>query len=189
MKSIGLKFSLVMLPLFVALSALAQTNKPALPAQPFAFNLPAPLLAGETRDWLNTDGKKLEYQKGRVYVVEFWTFGCINCQRNLSAYARWQKKFTGKNVTIIGIHTPETAAEKKRENVLEQVKKLGITYPVLLDQEAVNWKRWQQQMWPAVYLVDKKGRARYRWLGELDWQHAGGEDKMAACIEKLLQEP
>ena len=157
--------------------------------QPTAFDLPAPLLAGEARDWLNTEGKKLELEKGRVYVVEFWTFGCINCQRNLPSYARWQKRFAGKNVTIIGIHTPETDSEKKRENVVQQVKKLDITYPVLLDQEGTNWMRWRQQLWPTVYLVDKHRNARYRWLGELDWQHAGGEEKMAACIEQLLREP
>jgi thiol-disulfide isomerase/thioredoxin len=158
------------------------------PVPGMAMNLPAPKLAGHDSDWLNTLGKKLEFEKGRVYVVEFWTFGCINCQRNLPAYARWQKRFERDNLTIIGIHTPETADEKKSENVIEQVKKLGITYPVLLDQSAVNWRKWQQQFWPTVYLVDKRGRVRYRWLGELEWQNAGGEGKMTKAIEKLLAE-
>lgn len=189
MKTTALKISYLLLAALHAVAALAQTAKPVAPAQPFTFNLPAPALAGEPRDWLNTGGKKLNFLKGRVYVVEFWTFGCINCQRNLPAYARWQKKFAGKNVTVIGIHTPETDAEKKRENVIEQVKKLGITYPVLLDQQMTNWKRWEQGVWPTVYVVDKRGQARFRWLGELDWQHAGGEEKMAACIEQLLREP
>jgi thiol-disulfide isomerase/thioredoxin len=160
----------------------------AQPAQPFAFNLPAPKLAGKAEDWLNTEGKKLEFEKGRVYVVEFWTFGCINCQRNLPAYARWQKRFADQKLTIIGVHTPETAEEKKTENVIAHVKQLGITYPVLLDQAAVNWKKWQQQWWPTVYLVDKKGQVRYRWLGELNWQKATGDEDMAKCIEKLLAE-
>jgi thiol-disulfide isomerase/thioredoxin len=172
-----------------AVAASAQTATPVAPTQPFAFNQPAPALVGEPRDWLNTGGKPLGFQKGRVYVVEFWTFGCVNCQRNLPSYARWQEKFAGTNLTIIGIHTPETAEEKKRENVVEQVKKLGIAYPVLLDQQTTNWKRWKQRYWPAVYLVDKRGNARYRWLGELEWQQSGGEEKMAACIEGLLREP
>jgi len=188
MKAAALKISFLLSAVLCVWPALAQKSEPA-PAQPYAFNLPAPLLAGEARDWLNTDGKKLDFQKSRVYVVEFWTFGCINCQRNLPSYTRWQKKFTGKNLTIIGIHTPETDAEKKRENVIAQVKKLGITYPVLLDQQATNWHRWEQQLWPTVYLVDKHGRARFRWLGELAWKGARGEEEMAARIEQLLREP
>jgi thiol-disulfide isomerase/thioredoxin len=175
---------------FLAASFLLSTLLFADEARQFlAFSRPAPKLAGEAQDWLNTGGKKLEFEKGRVYVVTFWTYGCINCQRNLPSYARWQKRFAGKNVTLIGIHTPESEAEKKRENVLQQVKKLGITYPVLLDPSATNWQRWEQQIWPTVFLVDKRGQVRCRWLGELDWQHAGGEDKMARRIEALLSEP
>ena len=179
--------ALVILALLGAIAAVWPAPA-AQPAQPFAFNLPAPKLAGKAEDWLNTEGKKLEFEKGRVYVVEFWTFGCINCQRNLPAYARWQKRFADQKLTIIGVHTPETAEEKKTENVIAHVKQLGITYPVLLDQAAVNWKKWQQQWWPTVYLVDKKGQVRYRWLGELNWQKATGDEDMAKCIEKLLAE-
>jgi thiol-disulfide isomerase/thioredoxin len=153
------------------------------------MNLPMPPLAGETQDWLNTEGKAVEIEKSRIYVIEFWTFGCVNCQRNLPIYARWQKRFAGDKVTLIGIHTPETAAEKKRENVVRQVKKLGITYPVLLDQKAFNWERWQQRIWPTVFLVDKHGRVRCRWTGELEWQRAGGEEFMARQIRRLLDEP
>jgi len=176
----------------LAVLALATVGRGAVPAKPvpgLAMNLPAPKLAGNETDWLNTGGKKLEFERGRVYVVEFWTFGCINCQRNLPAYARWQKRFEKERLTIIGIHSPETDAEKKTENVVEQVKKLGITYPVLLDQSLVNWSNWQQEIWPAVYLVDKRGQVRYRWLGELEWKNAGGEAIMGKAIQKLLSEP
>jgi thiol-disulfide isomerase/thioredoxin len=175
-----------------ALAAVRAADPPApapKPSQPSSLNLPAPKFDGRSEDWLNTGAQKLELNKGRVYVVEFWTFGCVNCQRNLPAYARWQKRFAKQELTIIGVHTPETDTERKVENVRKQVTKLGITYPVLLDQASVNWKRWQQQIWPAVYLVDKRGQVRYRWLGELEWENAGGEEKMAKCIEKLLAEP
>ncbi len=158
-------------------------------SQFLALDVPAPSLVGQTNDWLNTDGKGLSFERGRVYVVEFWTFGCINCQRNLPAYARWQKRFAKEKVTLVGIHTPETDAEKKRANVVQQVKKLGITYPVLLDQEAVNWRRWRQAVWPTMFLVDKHGHVRYRWVGELAWRQARGEETMAGSIEKLLREP
>jgi thiol-disulfide isomerase/thioredoxin len=171
----------------MAILAALATAQPA--RQPLAFKLPAPGFVGGTNDWLNTAGKVLKFEKGRVYVVEFWTFGCINCQRNLPSYARWQKRFAQQKVTIIGVHTPETAAEKKTENVIEQVKKLGITYPILLDQSTTNWHRWRQSIWPTVYLVDKQGQVRYQWQGELDWEHAGGEERMARCIEALLREP
>jgi hypothetical protein len=91
-------------------------------------------------------------------------------------------------VTLIGVHTPETPEERVRENVVRKVKEYKITYPVLLDQNGENWQRWGQQYWPTVYLIDKKGRVRYRWEGELEYRNAGGEEKMAVRIEDLLKE-
>jgi hypothetical protein len=66
------------------------------------------------------------------------------------------------------------------------VKQLGITYPVLLDTDGENWRRWGQEWWPTVYLIDRKGRVRYRWTGELEWKNAGGEAKLARLIQQLL---
>lgn len=148
---------------------------------------PVPALTGDASLWLNTD-KPVAFEKGKVYVVHFWTFGCINCKRNLPHYDKWVKKF-GKDVTFIGVHTPETESEKKFENVKEAVKKHNIGYPVLFDPKSENWNRWQQQWWPTVYLIDKQGRVRYYWMGELEWQGAGGEAKMRRFIEQLLREP
>lgn len=153
------------------------------------LSLPAPSLVGEPSLWLNTDSKPVAFEKGRVYVVHFWTFGCINCQRNLPHYAKWQKRFAGEKVTFIGVHTPETEDEKRFENVQSAVKREGITYPVLFDPKSENWKSWQQVYWPTVYLIDKKGRVRYYWFGELEWQNAGGEAKMRGYLRKLLDEP
>ena len=112
----------------------------------------------------------------------------MNCHRNLPSYGRWQKQFEEQGLVLIGVHTPETDEEKVPENVVKKVKELGITYPVLLDQEGKNWQRWQQYWWPTVYLIDRKGRARYAWYGELEWQNAGGEAKMTAKIRELLRE-
>ena len=86
------------------------------------------------------------------------------------------------------MHTPETEAEKVTANVARQVKKLGVTYPVLIDGKGVNWNRWGQRYWPTVYLIDKWGRVCYRWEGELEYGGAGGEAKMARLIETLLKE-
>jgi len=72
--------------------------------------------------------------------------------------------------------------------VAKKVKELGITYPVLLDEKGANWMRWGQHWWPTVYLIDKRGRVRYRWEGELEYQHAGGEAIMGKLVEKLLKE-
>ena len=89
---------------------------------------------------------------------------------------------------MIGVHTPETEGERDATAVARELKKLGITYPVLLDPEATNWRRWKQLWWPTVYLLDRKGRARYGWEGELEWKNAGGEGKLTELIEELLRE-
>ncbi len=87
------------------------------------------------------------------------------------------------------MHTPETPAERERANVEKKLKELEITHPVLLDPDGINWKRWGQQWWPTVYLVDRRGFVRYRWEGELEYQGADGTAKMSRRIEELLREP
>ncbi len=157
--------------------------------QPFSQNVAAPELIGGP--WLNTPGNKpitLASRRGKVTIVEFWTFDCSNCRANLPAYASLQKQFAGQGVEIIGVHTPEMDHERDVKNVTAQVKQLGITYPVLLDNSNQNWARWKQQYWPTVYLVDKAGNIRNKWEGELDSGGAKGTQKMAALITRLLAE-
>jgi thiol-disulfide isomerase/thioredoxin len=149
----------------------------------------APELVGD--QWLNitnAHGPTLASCRGKVTVLHFWTFGCSNCRHNLPFYNRWQKRYAGQHFAIIGIHTPETAAERDPANVAKKVKELGLTYPVLLDPKSVNWNRWQQRWWPAVYVVDKKGSVRYEWDGELEYQGAGGNAQMTRLIDELLKE-
>jgi len=149
----------------------------------------APELTGDA--WLNLPkGTQLSLasRKGKVTVLHFWTYGCINCKHNLPAYERWQKRFAAKGVVVIGIHSPETQAERNPDNVAKMVKELGIIYPVLLDSDLKNWNRWQQRVWPAVCLIDKQCRARYGWEGELEYRGAGGEAKLTGLIEALLKE-
>jgi hypothetical protein len=91
-------------------------------------------------------------------------------------------------VAIIGVHTPETPWERQTANVTREIQSLGITYPVLLDPSGANWSRWGQHYWPTVYLIDKHGRVRYRWEGELEYNHAGGEATLARLVNQLLKE-
>jgi hypothetical protein len=86
------------------------------------------------------------------------------------------------------VHTPETPGERKSANVTREIRRLGITYPVLLDPKGENWNRWGQRFWPTVCLIDKHGRVRYRWDGELEYERAGGEAKMARLVNQLLKE-
>ena len=150
-----------------------------------AAELPAaPEFVGEA--WLNaTNDAQISWasRKGKVTVVEFWTFDCINCRHNLPYYEQWRRRFASQGLEILGIHTPETAAERDPANVARKVKELGIQDPVLPDPQAANWNRWHIHYWPTLYLVDKRGRVRYCWEGGLEYQGAGGNAKMTKLIE------
>lgn len=145
----------------------------------------APSIVGET--WWNST-KPVKLGGGKVTILHFWTFGCINCQRNQPIYKRWVSQYKDSDVQILGIHTPETEAEKKPENVEAYLKKNGIEYPSVFDLEGVNWKKWNNRFWPSVFLVDKKGRVRYLWEGELNYKGATGDKQIEARIRELLAE-
>ncbi len=91
-------------------------------------------------------------------------------------------------MTIIGVHTPETAAEKKIEKVRKKVKDNGMKYPIAVDGSQKTWQAWGNTYWPSVYLIDKKGFVRYRWDGELNWKETKGETIMRKKIKELLAE-
>lgn len=145
----------------------------------------APEFIGRPEDWINTQPLTLASRQGRITVVHFWTFGCINCKRNLPSYNRWQAAFAGKDVAIVGIHTPEFDHERNPENVRRFVQANKIEYPVLLDPEMKNWRRWQQEYWPVVYVVNGQNRIHTRWIGELEHNNAGGERKIAEIVRGL----
>jgi peroxiredoxin len=91
-------------------------------------------------------------------------------------------------LVVIGVHTPETSAERQPNSVRAKVKEAEFDFPVVVDNDKKNWDAWGNSMWPSVYLIDKKGRIRYWWVGELDWNGAGGQTIMATKIEELLAE-
>jgi peroxiredoxin len=161
----------------------------ALGAEPEPINLrvPAPELAGIS-DWVNSDPLTLAQLKGRVVVLHFFTRGCINCIRNYPHMKSWHADFKGKNVTVLGIHTPEFDAEKNLERIKAKAKENGLLFPIAVDNDAKTWRAWSNRWWPCVYLIDKSGVVRYRWDGELNWRDVMAEPVMRKKIEALLAE-
>jgi peptide-methionine (R)-S-oxide reductase len=150
---------------------------------PATLNFAAPELIGGS--WLNTPGKKpvsLASRRGQVSIVHFTMFD----RANLPTYARLQQRFATRGVQLIGVYTPQSDAQSN--SVAQHVKELGIAYPVLVDSSRENSRRWNQQNGPAFYLVDKNGRVRYRWNGELDNTGTSGEAKLTRLVETLLSE-
>ncbi len=139
-------------------------------------------------EWLQSKPLKLASLRGQVVVVHFWTFGCINCIHNYPAYKAWQERYRGKAVTMIGIHTPEFDSEADLKRVRAKAEQNGLKFPIAVDNNRQNRKNWNNQYWPSIYLIDKKGQVRYRWEGELDSPTTKGERLMRQRIDELLAE-
>lgn len=137
--------------------------------------------------WLQSEPLKLSDLRGQVVIVHFWTFGCVNCIHNYPVYRAWQEKYAGKAVTIIGVHTPEFANEADAARVRAKARDNGLKFPIAIDNKSQIWKNWDNQYWPSVYLIDKKGRVRYHWNGELHLQTVEGR-RFASRIDDLLAE-
>lgn len=141
----------------------------------------APELQG-IADWINSDPKTLKQLKGKVVLIDFWTYSCINCQRTQPYLNAWYDKYRNKGLEIIGVHAPEFAFEKVSENVQRAVKDANIKYPVALDNDFATWNAYSNQYWPAKYLIDKDGQVRYTHFGE------GEYDETEKTIQALLKE-
>jgi thiol-disulfide isomerase/thioredoxin len=129
---------------------------------------PAPALSGISR-WLNTPGDSpltIRGLRGRVVLVDFWTYSCINCQRTLPHLAAWNRSYAKAGLTIIGVHTPEFAFEHVVSNVSQAAKQLGVAYPIAVDNAYSTWDAYGNQYWPAEYLVDASGQVRHVDFGE-----------------------
>jgi peroxiredoxin len=147
----------------------------------------APELVASTH-WINSDPLSLRKLRGRVVILHFYAFECVNCQRNLPLYQRWHTEWSDRGVTVLGIQTPETEKEKQVAAISEAARRDGVTYPVLVDLEAKNWKAWSNTMWPTVYVIDADGYIRQWWQGELRWKGARGDEELTKTIERLLAE-
>jgi cytochrome c biogenesis protein CcdA/thiol-disulfide isomerase/thioredoxin len=143
--------------------------------------LQAPPLAGATQ-WLNSPPLSMEALRGKVVLVDFWTYSCINCLRTLPYLEAWDAKYRSQGLVIIGVHAPEFAFEKNIANVERAVRELGVKYPVAIDNQYAIWNAYHNEYWPAHYLIDAQGRIRDEHFGE------GAYQETELMIQALLKE-
>ena len=169
------------------------TQYSAMLGEPFDFTkvkgspADAPEFAGIDA-WMNSDPITIESLRGKVVVVHFFAFGCSNCIHNYPWYKDWHERLATDGVAIVGIHTPETASEADNQLLQASLEKHGLKFPVAQDKERTMWQAWYNGIWPSVYILDKRGRLRYWWYGELDWQGAGNQKVAERQISQLLAE-
>jgi cytochrome c biogenesis protein CcdA/thiol-disulfide isomerase/thioredoxin len=139
----------------------------------------APEIKG-IESWINSNGETLANLKGKVVLIDFWTYSCINCQRTLPFVTKWYDTYKDQGFVVLGIHAPEFSFEKNKENVQKFVTENKINYPVGLDNNFSTWKAYDNQFWPAGYLIDKEGNIRRTHFGE------GKYDETEKAIRTLL---
>lgn len=132
--------------------------------------------------WLNSPPLDAQALKGKVVLVDFWTYSCINCLRSLPYVKAWAEKYRDQGLVVIGVHAPEFAFERDVSNVTKAMKDLGITYPVAIDNEFKIWRAFNNEYWPAHYFADAQGRIRYHHFGE------GAYAESERIIQQLLRE-
>jgi cytochrome c biogenesis protein CcdA/thiol-disulfide isomerase/thioredoxin len=140
-----------------------------------------PSLAGAT-EWINSPPLTPEALRGKVVLVDFWTYSCINCLRTLPYVRAWAEKYKDAGLVVLGVHSPEFAFEKRSANVHKATKDLGIDFPVALDNDFKIWRGFDNQSWPAFYFIDAQGRIRYHQSGENRYE------KAEQIIQQLLAE-
>jgi thiol-disulfide isomerase/thioredoxin len=133
-------------------------------------------------EWINSSPLTAKQLKGKVVVVDFWDYSCINCIRAIPYVRAWADKYKADGLVVIGVHTPEFDIEKQLPNVQKAVKKFNVTFPVALDNDMRVWNAFHNQYWPADYFIDATGKVRFEHFGE------GGYDESEKQIQQLLKE-
>jgi cytochrome c biogenesis protein CcdA/thiol-disulfide isomerase/thioredoxin len=162
-----------------ASGAMMMAARNATPSLPVEGQLPS--LDGAVQ-WLNSAPLSAEQLKGKVVLVDFWTYSCINCLRTLPYVKAWADKYRDQGLVVIGVHAPEFAFERDIKNVTKAMADLGINYPVAIDNNYKIWRAFDNQYWPAHYFADAKGQIRYHHFGE------GAYDESERVIQELLRE-
>lgn len=158
---------------------LPKPQAPALATLPVEGTLPD--LAGATT-WLNSPPLSAQALRGKVVLIDFWTFACINCQRALPHVRAWAEKYKDQGLVVVGVHAPEFAFERKVANVQRAARDLGLTFPIAIDNDFAIWKSFSNQYWPSHYFVDAQGRIRFHHFGE------GEYERSEQVIRQLLDE-
>ncbi|MDR3424121.1 MAG: cytochrome c biogenesis protein DipZ [Alphaproteobacteria bacterium] len=129
---------------------------------------PAPEFVG-IQDWLNSTPLTIAGLKGKVVLIDFWTYSCINCVRTLPYITAWDRRYRDKGLVVIGVHAPEFEFEKNIDNIKAAIARYGIAYPVAVDNNLATWTNYHNRFWPAHYLIDKNGQVVYTHFGEGDY--------------------
>jgi thiol-disulfide isomerase/thioredoxin len=174
----------------VAISAAAIATLVASPAASAALSPAASLVDNGNRTaapeftgidkWLNSDPLTMQQLRGKVVLVDFWTYTCINCIHVLPYVKTWNQKYKDQGLVVVGVHTPEYPFERDTDNVRKAIKRFDITFPVAQDNRYATWNAYANQYWPAFYLVDKKGHVAYTHFGEGDYEQT--EAKIKALL-------
>ena len=175
-------------PVLLSLLALALVGLPGpAGADPVTVSpRPAPAIAPTT--WVNGTPAAGAARPGKVTVVLFWTRDCINCKRNLGFWNDWAKKYAGTDVAVVSVHTPETRSERSPEATARFARQHGLQFPIAIDNDEKIWNAYGIESWPTEVLVDKQGRIRSEYAGELNWQGSHEERTVTAKIESLRME-
>ena len=174
-------FAMIMAMVWILPGAsFAHSVKPKEKPLPTLFQ--APEFKG-LANWINSDPiKSMKQLRGKVVLIDFWTYSCINCIRTLPHVQSWHKRYAEDGLVVLGIHAPEFDFEKKFNNVKKAVKQYGLTYPIALDNGFKLWRSYRNRYWPAFYLIDKQGKVRYTHFGE------GRYNETEKNIVQLLEE-
>jgi thiol-disulfide isomerase/thioredoxin len=170
--------ALVALTLALAAPLFPAAGGPGAASRPARFGA-APEFAG-IETWLNSEPLSMAALRGRVVMVDFWTYGCINCVHVLPHVVQWHEKYKDRGLTVIGVHTPEFAYERDTSNVRKAIQRHGIRYPVAQDNKFATWNAYHNRYWPTAYLVDRSGELVFSHAGE------GSYDEIERTIQQLL---
>jgi thiol-disulfide isomerase/thioredoxin len=161
--------------------AMMMKAKPAVQSEELPVEGVVPSLSGAVA-WVNSPPLTAEGLKGKVVLIDFWTYSCINCLRAIPYVRAWAEKYKDQGLVVIGVHAPEFAFEKNTDNVKKAVSNLKIGYPVAIDNDYAIWRAFNNQYWPAHYFIDAEGRIRHHQFGEGDY------DGSERVIQQLLAE-
>ena len=166
---------IIVIALVFLISAVAYAKKTNPPAQMPEFTQVDPAA------WINSKPLSVKDLRGKVILIDVWTYGCWNCYKSFPWLRALENKFSDQDFQVIGIHSPEFDREKERDNVVKKVEEFMLHHPVMMDNNRAYWRSLRNRYWPAYYIVDKEGNIRDAFIGET---HAG--DRNAKKIEKLI---